>query len=388
MGIYKTMELIGVSYNIMAPVAEPIRFCGQMDRMKRIPSVVLEQLDPIAYVDFMVVQESMVSSQHMALSDGMRQAGFVYETSQIVGSMSDLKIVQGGLVVFSRHPIQKQLNCVFEGSCAREDCLASKGSVYLQLNKHGQVFHIFALHVQAWESPESRVVRRGQIAQVAKFIKDQNIPANEPVVLMGDFNVDLYSEQCQLRALFKLLDCEPLDRHPESHPFSSDPGTNQLMGIDDGLAYSSDAYPGGCYEQYLKTMHCVCCPQELLDYALVSRAHLPVDNTASWMRVVPAKVKPFTMNVTLTIQREISDLSDHYPILARYFFPDLEPRSTMDERPYYELPLLLPSRRAGRRTNKAHTFLMFSLVGTLLVVGLFLFCWFTLRHRKNSPVIG
>lgn len=377
------MELVGASYNVMCPVAEPIRYCGQTERMTRIPRVVMNQLDHVAFLDFLVVQESIVNSHHLVLSEGLRGAGFVHETQQIVGSLSNLKIVQGGLVLFSRHPIVKQANCVFEGQCTREDCLASKGALYAQIRKGGRVFHVFSVHVQSWESPESRAVRRGQFDQFAKFVRAQEIPAEEPVVLMGDFNADLYSEQQQVFGFFDLLESDMLPRHPQTHPYSSDPATNQLMGIDDTKSYSSDAFPGGCSEEYMKHMMCVCCPREWLDYALVHRAHAPISRADSWVRVVPVKVTPFLMNVSVATQRMISDLSDHYPIVARWVFPTVEATEPVVSMP----PVSLDAPVKPRRTNKAYKFIMFSIVGTMVVLGVFLGCWVSLRNQRRIQTV-
>lgn len=320
-------ELVGVTWNIMMPLPEPIRFTGQRERLERIPPAVLTELDPLARVDFVAVQESLVQTQHDALSDAFRAAGFAYATRQINGSLRDLKIVPGGVVLFSRVPIVAQQSCVFEGQCAREDCLASKGAVYAQLNKAGRVYHVFATHMQAWESFESRAVRRGQTHELARFVQAQRIPAGDPVVLLGDFNVDLYSERVQLASMEAMLGFDVLARHRDSHPFTSDPLTNQLVGLDDPASYASDAYPGGCADEYMRSLHCVCCPQEWLDHAMVSRAHLGADMSASWMRAVPVKSAPFAIDLTMTMRREIADLSDHYPVLARFVF-GAEPQST------------------------------------------------------------
>jgi endonuclease/exonuclease/phosphatase family metal-dependent hydrolase len=319
------MELHALSYNVMAPVAEPFRCTGQVQRMKQVAKTIVEQIDPVAFVDFVLVQESIVTSQHAVLRQGMRNAGFVHETKQLVGSLRNLKLVQGGLVLFSRHPIMHEEQMVFDGMCAQEDCMASKGCVYVSIKKNGQQFHVFGVHLQAWETPKSRAVRRGQMKRVKKFIDAQKIQSEDPVILLGDFNVDMYSQRRQMQALQDQTNCSILKRHPDTHPFSSDPLTNQLMGVDDDMAYSSDAYPGGCYKDYLRTLHCNCCPQEWLDYALVSKDHASIDQGASWMRIIPVKVAPFVVNLTLTIQREITDISDHYPLLANYVFPDICP---------------------------------------------------------------
>ena len=101
---------------------------------------------------------------------------------------------------------------------------------------------------------------------------------------------------------------------PSSHPFSSDPNTNSLVGNDDAAMYSTRLYPHGCYGTYLDTLSCPCCPQELLDYIGYSELHL---RPATWhCAVVLIKTEPFVMKLNMTTERQMTDLSDHYPLIA------------------------------------------------------------------------
>ena len=376
------------SWNIMAPVPAPIRYTGQEERMKRIPNVLVEQLDSISHVDVVAVQESIVNSLHSILRTGMKRAGFIYETKQLVGSLINLKLVQGGLVIFSRYPIISQESLVFEGLCDREDCLSAKGVVYIKLYKENYFYHIFSLHLNSWESPKSRKVRRGQMAEVSKFVTKMNIPKSEPVIMMGDFNVDMYSQQKQIRALLDLIGFEMLPRHKDTHPFSSDPMTNQLMGIDDTSAYSSDAFPGGCSDEYMRKLQCVCCPQEWLDYAVYSKNHAPLDKLSSWMMVVPVKDKSFEINFTITMKREITDLSDHYPLLSRYVFMDVEPTTQV---PFDQNDFLSHNEfteQVEKNENMPTGFklipvLGFLVLGVVFIIVLIISCIY-LRKRNNE----
>ena len=333
-----SFEVIGLTYNVMAPVPEPIRFQGQNDRMMRIPAAIARSIDTLERLDFIVVQESMSSDAHNLLSAGLYNMGFVYETDQLVGDLSAFKIVQGGLVLFSRFPIITHKTKVFDGICSREDCLCAKGCLYTRIEKYGQPINIFSIHVQAWECEDSRNVRRVQFIQFKRFIDDMNVPSCEPLIVMGDFNMDMYSQQKQVQRIMKCLNVDILPRHAESHPFTSDPSTNVLMGIDDASSYSSPSFPNGCGESYLKSGKCVCCPCEWLDYAACSTAHAPIQKDKSYMRVIPLKTDAFITNLTWTQKRELCDLSDHYPVLAKYVFPTIKPNLRIQNRvlPYVQ----------------------------------------------------
>lgn len=336
------LEIVGITYNVMAPVAEPLRFYGQRERMERIPKALFStpKWTLGEQVDFMVVQESMVSNLHKILSSRMANHGFRYSTKPVSGSLYDLKFVSGGVAIFSRYPIVHEEFVIFDGICDQEDCLAAKGCIYARIrrNEH-QYFNVMATHLQAWETPKSRIVRHGQIKRIRRFIDQLHIPSSEPLIIMGDLNVDYYSQQEQLQNYLDVLSSQVVELRAGSPAFSCDPSRNQLFGVDGGLAYSSDAFPGGCYDEYLKTLYCPCCPRELLDYALVSHDHLAFDRNLSWSHVIPLKdAQPYDINITMTIRRTIRDLSDHFPLMAKFVFWPPEPDPHISLRPDRILP--------------------------------------------------
>lgn len=365
------MKVHGVTWNIMAPVPEPIRYAGQKERMVRIAPALSTELAPLAPLDVVVFQESIIMSQHMLVRRGMQKLGFVHESKQLSGALRAMKVVQGGVVVFSKYPFEHQDHCVFEGLCDREDCYAAKGCVYVRFMKHDIPVHVFAVHLNAWESPQSRKVRRGQMNEVAQFMRQQGLGKDEPVLVLGDINVDYYSERRQLGALQQLVECELLNRHKDSHPFTSDPLTNMLVGMDDTSAYSSEAYPHGCYQEYHKYLQCICCPQEWLDHVMVSRRHAKCSLSESWVRAVALKVAPFEMHIGASMTRTVRDLSDHYPVVFCASFPELKcteelwhPTADMG----YPMELVVPNTESDTSDLVTWAVMTVLLVGVLWIV--------------------
>ena len=332
------MEFHVVTYNVMAPVAPPLRYSSQMERMTRIPPALAQAL-PVP-LDAILVQESIVPQQHQRLQEGFRELGLLYESPQLQGHMLAGKLVMGGLVWFSRWPFEVVRTHMFHASaCAEEDCLAAKGCVYIRVRKQQQVLHLVGFHLQAWQRPHTVAVRETQVRDIAQFVADLHIPPSEPLLYLGDWNTDYYSERLQLLRWLSLLQAQLLPLHPHSHPFSSDPGTNQLMGVDDDVAYASSFYPKGCYDQYLNTLTCWGCNRERLDYAALSTVH-GACHVSSWQRIVPLKsAEPFRARLTATVERNIQDLSDHYPVWVRLHMSegDTPTTTTRDE------PSILPA---------------------------------------------
>lgn len=319
------VELCVVTYNVWAPVAEPVRFTSQRERMQRIPQALFR-----AYprADVVVVQESMVPALHAVLAAGMRER-FPYCTESVRGRGK--QVVDGGVFVFSRHPIVAQEQHVFGGG-EGSDALSAKGWTYAKIDKVGNVFHVVATHLQAWPKPECCARRLEQCRMVRDFVA-QRVCDKEAFLVIGDLNVDRYSSKRHLDELLDTLLVEYPDVDKDSHPFTADPNANMLVGLDDPEAYASHEYPNGCRDQHLDTLRCPCAPSEWLDYVTYRVDALqPLSCT---MRCDPLEsVEPFVCNLTMSVRRKTRMLSDHFPVVATLTFPgnpsaripDLPPR--------------------------------------------------------------
>jgi endonuclease/exonuclease/phosphatase family metal-dependent hydrolase len=179
----------------------------------------------------------------------------------------------GGVVILSRWPVERRATHLFEGTCSGTDCLADKGIAYVALRVGERLVHVFGTHAQSVYGSDPRGVRAAQFAQFQAFVAAQAIPADEPVVLAGDFNADAFSDELDgmlatLRAAWPELVGEMRA--------TWDPGGND--------------FAGGRRAQGL-------------DYVLVSIDHAaPVE---AWNRVRPLRDGDL-------------DLSDHYAVHGRF----------------------------------------------------------------------
>lgn len=323
-----SLKLNVITFNVMAPVAPPLRFNGQAERMSRIPEAIRawERSAEGRPLDVVAFQESIIKSQHMILRRGMKSLGFAYETDPLQGKVLKGKLVNGGVVIFSRHPILKQSSHVFPTACgcADSDCLAAKGWVYSKVSVGGRPVHVVACHLQAWNQHSTQRIRHLQATAIGEFCRGLSRDlTTEPLIVMGDLNADKYTQRKHLSLLVESMSVRELPMDPLSLTFSSDPRQNALMGNDEDSAYSSEEWPNGCYNEFLRTGKCVCCPTELLDYVFVSDQGLQPNNDESYTRVVPVRSsKPFIVNLTSTVRRAIRDLSDHFAVYAHLEFDE------------------------------------------------------------------
>ncbi len=193
------------------------------------------------------------------------------------------KVLTGGSFIASRWPILEQDAVVYD-ACRADGCLAAKGINYAKIQKGSNFYHIFGTHTHAYTSAEDVAVRFKQLAQLKAFIDSKQIPADEPVILAGDFNVDKINFAAEYDAFLAELNAV----EPEAtgwYPYSYAGPVNP---------YADDKY------------------NEYLDYVLYSQSHLA----------------PFFSENRMLVPRSIEaghwgswDLSDHFPVEGRFEFP-------------------------------------------------------------------
>jgi endonuclease/exonuclease/phosphatase family metal-dependent hydrolase len=315
------MNLSVVLYNVFLTVPVPLRFSGQVERARLIPDII-GKINP----DVVVFAELIAPSCRKIVLDGLEALGWKYCSDPISVNVffSKFKAVSGGVVVASKYPIIAQQNFVFEGDCAGHDCSACKGLVYCRILKDNNVFNVIGSHFQAWTSAQSVSVRISQAKEAKAFIDSLRISSDEPLVFAADFNVDRYVGEAELETILGIIDLQAIHLDVDAKlRFSTDPSTNQLVGNDDDEAYKSNLFPKGCYESYVDSLSCECCPRELLDHISFSKSHVaPVKCSLS---IVQSNVEPFEIWINATTTRTVTDVSDHYPLLAILEFAQTSP---------------------------------------------------------------
>jgi endonuclease/exonuclease/phosphatase family metal-dependent hydrolase len=344
---------------------------GQQERLERIASAVeAADLD----VDVVTFAESDDSSERASMFAAFSRVGYKYHTT-VVTDYDSKSILNGGVVIGSRWPIIKHDQIVYRSACSGADCLAAKGVNYARVVKtvgnESKVFNVFATHMQAWSAAVDKADRVKQAQQFKSFVTSQAIPANEPVIMSGDFNCDLVRYPGEVSGLIKNLDAS-MPEMVGDIKFTSDPATNLLVGRDGGagnctagyekswgaldgtktyspseatrvpttMAFPPTTDTGAAVLPFFKreTNHsfCPCCPNEWLDYVLWSNAHQQPEPSAPAPTLAAVNLKLNASNATRvawdgTMQpvphpayasayMDLVDLSDHYPVIGRFVF--------------------------------------------------------------------
>lgn len=257
-------------------------------------------------MDVVILSEAFCHSATPILAQGFKDAGYKFETPPLQGhgGVSERKPLNGGVIVFSRYPIEWCKMVAFgEHSCG-DDAMADKGVLYVKINKHNTPVHVFASHTQAWDTEPAKEVRYKQFHIIRDLIRDTRISASEPVIIAGDLNVNRYKSEDEYERMLKTLEAEDAFE-------ISDPRFYSFDAVNNRLAAAGPSTDGNC---------------ALLDYILTSHKHLKPRSAA--VEVFPVRApEPYSFQ-----NSSYMDLSDHYPVVGNFTFdvPDLRTDDSVD----------------------------------------------------------
>ncbi|CEG41091.1 Endonuclease/exonuclease/phosphatase [Plasmopara halstedii] len=225
--------------------------------------------DMLPPCDIWVLTECFDYRARDILLDKMSDAGYFFFSPTVghkrVNKSNMRKLLNGGVLLASKYPILSVRVKLFE-------------------------VHVFATHLQAWNDPLSRTMRKLQMETVARFMRAMDIDeANDVVLVVGDLNVDFWlnktnQEYDEMLSIFGAVDSSVVCQHQlnfsekkqsaadfkHTRKYSFDPRVNSLAA--EGLSTDGSL--------------------ELLDYILYSRTHRQPETASSWLSVsLPLKCK-------------------------------------------------------------------------------------------------
>ncbi|GMF44681.1 unnamed protein product [Phytophthora fragariaefolia] len=269
--------------------------------------------------DIWVLTECFDYRARDILLDKMSEAGYFFFSPTVghkrMNKSNMRKLLNGGVLLASKYPILSVRVKLFEGACAGADKLADKGVLYCKILKDGLLVHVFSTHLQAWNDPLSRTMRKLQMDMIANFMRAMDIDeVNDVVLFTGDLNVNYWlnktnKEYDEMLGIFGAKDPsvvrprklgnasysdkkESAAEYKHLRKYSFDPRVNALAA--DGL--SSDG------------------SLELLDYVLYSSNHRQPKSATSW-------VQPLTTTSPWMWRSQPQyNLSDHFPVVSEFTF--------------------------------------------------------------------
>jgi endonuclease/exonuclease/phosphatase family metal-dependent hydrolase len=361
-------ERVPASASAPAPIADVWRFnivCwnvflrsrrlfqdGQQLRANHIARLFCEQAE-FASADMVVLCEVFDQECAVLLGRAMTEAGYTHQTRvlgqeehqshhilQTVVLQQRLLVMNGGVVIYSRHPILAQHYAFFQGNDIDAlDACSMKGFVYVRVripasadgHVPSRIVNVIGTHLQATRSSEGDRMRLKQMYRIYKFVREQFIPCNEPVIVAGDLNQDSDATTHEGRVAFDTLlttaQLMPLPHqtpHPHGRTATVNPDENNLVGRDTDVSI-----PASCLD------HCAFATTHLRPL-LISDTFTEQDTRAadviraissSCVTLKPVTREAMTFGLPGVFYRRdmvgitTHHLSDHFALLARMVFP-------------------------------------------------------------------
>ncbi|GHC80520.1 sphingomyelin phosphodiesterase [Streptomyces flavofungini] len=249
--------------------------------------------------DVVVLQEAFDNSSSAALQANAK-AAYPHQTPVMGrsksgwdatgGAYSATTPEDGGVTVLSKWPIVRKEQYVYKDACGG-DSYSNKGFVYTVLDVNGTKVHVVGTHTQSTDpgcaAGQAARTRAEQFKEMDAFLDAKNIPADEQVMVAGDFNVDRHSGE--YASMLTDAGLAPADART-GHPYSFDTQDNSI---------ASERYPDD--------------PREDLDHVLHRTGHA---RPADWRNdVVKETTTPWTVS-SWGKEYTYDNLSDHYPVIG------------------------------------------------------------------------
>lgn len=311
------MQINVLTSNACLSIPPPFRFNGAFARAERYADALYGNISDPQNIDVICFQELIVNRSQVL-------KGLIHQPNHTkidYGSAlgNNIRFLESGLTIVSKWPIVTQTNHVFSGPTYHFEAFMAKAVQYCKIKLSEQFhFHVFNTHTQAWANLKAKKIRFNQFKQIAFFIDSMNIPSNEPVFLCGDFNFDFYEHGKLLAEVMSIIDFTM--QMPDKPEFSFDPTVNQLVGTDDANEYNTRFDVNGCYETFLETGICSCCPRQMIDGTATSNIHLqPLKIDTKVIQNIASV--PFEIYINISTKRLTRNVSDHFCVFSKFVFP-------------------------------------------------------------------
>ncbi|CAB9523443.1 Sphingomyelinase C [Seminavis robusta] len=302
----------------------PKTWWDQANRAARIPQAIEKMCtdDESQYPDVLILNECFNS--YAATIAQQLQSLFPYQTP-IIGksdthnwktTSGDFRnkyhMINGGVMILSRHKILEQHQYIYQTTHANTwDAWANKGICYAKIAVAGNhSVHVLGTHLQADEGhvphADTHQVRMAQLKEMRDYVTQElSLPTTERVILGGDLNVELTTEEFR----------HDLERTLQTTVHCDNPPPIGSFSTSHNMMTKANARANAQSEER----------NEVLDYLLIPSEYAQPLGDSAKFDVVPLKAAESWYWSYLDKhwpekQGMHNDLSDHYPVMATFRF--------------------------------------------------------------------
>ncbi len=272
------------------------------ERAEKIAAKIVQLADVFAF------QEGFDTAGRKILRRDMKKLG-VLSSTKVLGRSVFLsrRLTNSGLFDMSKYPIENSKGIYYKDKFKTNqrtskpidsfssDRIADKGVLYVKVTKDGKPFHIFSTHTQAKTHKKSETpaagaqIRERQWKRIRTFIDSLQIPSSQPVIIVGDMNVDKANPE------------KRKDRYAEYERMKQILKATEVPKRYGSYKYTSLFDP----EKVEKTK----IAGQWIDYILYSNTHLK-----------PTKAEAYVPIKNDQEAKEWEKLSDHFPLIGNFEF--------------------------------------------------------------------
>lgn len=169
--------------------------------------------------DVLMLSEAFDDEERRNLIHALRKEYPFY--TGVVGE--DFLVEQdGGVLMMAKWPLVNQTQILFNFSKGW-DSFAHKGAMYAKLEHPGGPVHLVATHTQ---SEDEVTIRATQFVQIRKLVDSLKIPADQPVLVGGDLNVDKLGKNGEWGRMLQILGAGAPEH--SGSPYTWNPDENPL----------------------------------------------------------------------------------------------------------------------------------------------------------------
>lgn len=185
-------------------------FVFKSDQHKRA-DMIAEVLDKSG-ADIIILQEVFMEKIRKKWWSRL-SASYPYESGKPQGGNAFKG--SSGVWILSKYPLEN-LRFIKYSDCKGSDCFSKKGAYLFSVQKNGHSVYIAGTHVQSGPAMETRQEQFRQLAA-----ETQSVPADVPLLFVGDLNTDLYATD-EYEAMLRLLDAKDGSANGEKYSYSAE----------------------------------------------------------------------------------------------------------------------------------------------------------------------
>lgn len=194
------------SWNIF--MVPPLVFKSDQVTRGKLIGEVLEK----SGADVIILQEAFMKKTRNLIEQKLSPV-YTYQSGKPKGG--GFFKVNCGVWVLSRLPLE-DVRFVKYKDCKGSDCFGKKGAYVFSVNKNGHRAYLIGTHVQ---SGPHVVTRQKQFAQLV--VETADLPADVPLLILGDLNTDLHQPE-EYRQMLNILKATDGPMTGEAYSYSAD----------------------------------------------------------------------------------------------------------------------------------------------------------------------